>query len=271
MGSSEKLEMRGSDPRTSCKLSERSTIWAASPLKKRGANAISNLSSVNAIVERSSFAYRSKIGFVDACHQSMCFSHASRLPFRLKCLTGGVQRSYFFHTEVFISLISRVMCPSTSLWGEPWGFGAPIAFSACSVLFQMLLFAYWTYKPMSSFGLTNSCPYFVFRFPGSSEKLEMRGIALRTSRLLSERSTIWATSPLRKRGTNANFNLPSVNALLERSFLHIALKMALSLRAINPCVSHMPIACTFDWDASLVVSRGAIYFIRRSLILLSAE
>ena len=178
MGSSEKLEMRGSDPRTSCKLSERSTIWAASPLKKRGANAISNLSSVNAIVERSSFAYRSKIGFVDACHQSMCFSHASRLPFRLKCLTGGVHRSYFFHTEVFISLISRVMCPSTSLWGKPWGFGAPIAFSACSLLFQMLPFSYWTYKPMSSFGLTKQLP--VFRFPGSSEKLEMRGIDLRT-------------------------------------------------------------------------------------------
>ena len=178
-------------------------------------NAISKLSSVNAIVERSSFAYRSKIGFVVAGHQSMCFSHANRLHFRLRCLTCGVQRSYLFHTEVFDSLISRVTCPSTSLWGKPWGFGAPIALSACSVLFQMLPFSYWTYKPMSSFGLTKQLP--VFRFPGSSEKLEMRGIALRTSRLLSERSTIWATSPLRKRGTNANFNLPSVNALLERS------------------------------------------------------
>ena len=147
--------MRGIDPRTSCKLSERSTIWAAPPLKKRGANAISNLSSVNAIVERSSFAYRSKIGFVVAGHQSMCFSHANRLHFRLRCLTGGVQRSYLFHTEVFDSLISRVTCPSTSLWGKPWGFGALIAFSASSVLFQMLPFAYLTYVSMSFFDLTN--------------------------------------------------------------------------------------------------------------------
>ena len=123
-------------------------------------NAISKLSSFNAIVERSSFAYRSKIGFVVAGHQSMCFSHANRLHFRLRCLTGGVQRSYLFHTEVFDSLISRVTCFSTSLWGKPWGFGAPIAFSACSVLFQMLPFSYWTYKPMSSFGLTKQLPVF---------------------------------------------------------------------------------------------------------------
>ena len=170
MSSSEKLEMRSIDPRTSCKLSERSIIWTASPLKKRGANAISNLSSVNAIVERSSFAYRSKNGFVVASHQSICVSHADRLPFRLTCRAGGVQRSYLFHTDVFDSLISRVMFPSTSFWGTPCRFAAPIAFSACSVLFQMLPFAYWTYKPMFSFGLTNSFPYFVFWFPVSSEK-----------------------------------------------------------------------------------------------------
>ena len=152
--------MRGIDLRTSRMLSERSTIWATSPLRKWGANAISNLSSVNAIVERSSFAYRSEDGLVHAGHQSMCFSHANRLPFRLTCLAGGVRRSYLFHTEVFDSLITRVMCPPTSLWGKPWGFGAPIAFSACSVLFQMLPFAYWTYKPMSSFGLTKHLPVF---------------------------------------------------------------------------------------------------------------
>ena len=154
--------MRGIDRRTSCKLSERSTIWAASPLKKQGANAISNLSSVNAIVERSSFAYRSRIGFVDACHQSMCFWHANRLLFRLTCLNVGFQRSYLFHTQVFDSLMSRVMCPLTSLWGKPLRFGAPIAFSACSVLFQMLPFAVWTYEPMSYFGLTKQLP--IFRF-----------------------------------------------------------------------------------------------------------
>ena len=157
MGSSEKLEMRGIDLRTSRMLSERSSIWATSPLKW-GPNAISNLSSVNAIVERSSFAYRSKNGFVDAGHQSICFSHADRLPFRLTCLAGGVQRSYLFHTEVFDSLISRVMFPSTSFWGTPWQFAALIAFSASSVLFQMLPFAYSTYVSMSFFDLTNWLP-----------------------------------------------------------------------------------------------------------------
>ena len=157
--------MRGIDPRTSCKLSVRSTFWATSPLRKRGANDISNLSSVNAIVERSSFAYRSKNGFVDAGHQSMCFSHANRLSFGLRCL-GGVQRSHLFHREVFDSLISRVMFPSTSFWCKPWWFGAPIAFSASSVLFQMLLFAYWTYKSKCSFGLTKQLPVFPFSISG---------------------------------------------------------------------------------------------------------
>ena len=60
----------------------------------------------------------------------------------------------------------------------------------------------------------NSFPYFLFRFPGSSEKLEMRGIDPRTSRMQSERSTIWATSPLKNRGANAISNLSSVNALV---------------------------------------------------------
>ena len=140
-GSSVKLEVRGIDPRTSRILSERSTIWATSPLRKRGTNAISDLSSVNAIVERSSFAYRSKIGFVDADHHSMSFSHANRLPFRLTCLAGGVQKSCSCQTDVLDSLISRVMFPSTSFWGTPWRFRALIAFSASSVLFQMPPFA----------------------------------------------------------------------------------------------------------------------------------
>ena len=156
--------MRGIDPRTSRKLSERSTIWAASPLWKRGANAISNLSCVNAVVEVSSFAYRSKNGFVDAGHQSMCFSHANRLPFRLTCLAGGAQRSCLFHTEVFNSLISSVMFPSTSFWGRPWRFASLIALSASSVLFQMLPFAYSTYVSMSFFWSNKlaSCCYFFF-------------------------------------------------------------------------------------------------------------
>ena len=158
--------MWGIDPRTSRVLRERSTLWATSPLRKWGAHAISNLSSVNAIVERSSFAYLSKNGFVDAGHQFMCFWHANRLPFRLTCLARGVQRSCLCQTDVFDSLISRVMFPSTSFLATPWRFGALIAFSSSSVLFQMLPFAYWTYKSMSSFGLTKQLTVFPFLISG---------------------------------------------------------------------------------------------------------
>ena len=202
----------------------------------------------------------------------MCFSHANCLPSRLTCLAGGVQKSCLCQTDVYDSLISIVMFPPTSFWGKPWWFGTPIAFSASSVLFQMLPFAYWTYKSMSSFDFQNSLPYFLFWFPGSSEKLEMRGIDPRTSRKLSERSTIWATSPSRKRGAIASSNLLSVIEIVEqRPLLHIVVMLALSVRVINPFVSHMPIACPPDWHASLVVSKGVVYVRRMSLIVLSVE
>ena len=147
----------------------------------------------------SSFAYRSNIGCVDAGHQSMCFSHASRFPYVLTCLAGGVQRGCLFHTDVFDSLISIVMFPPTSFWGKPWRFGTPIAFPASSVLFQMLPFHIARTNACLLLVQQNSFPYFLFWFPGSSEKLEMRGIDSRTSRMLSELSNIWATSPLKKR------------------------------------------------------------------------
>ena len=100
----------------------------------------------------------------------------------------------------------------------------------------------------------------------------MRGIDPRTSRMQSERSTIWATSPLRKRGATALSNLSSVIEIVEQSpLLHIVVILALSVRVINPCVSHMPIACPPDWHASLVVSKGAVYVRRMSLMVLSVE
>ena len=133
-GSSEKLEMRDIDPCTS--LAKRgSTIWATSLVRKRAANDIWSLSFVSAMVEQFCIAYGCKIGFVDAGHQSMRFSHASRLPSLLTCLAGGVQRSCLYQTDVFDSLISIVMFPPTSFWGKPWWFGTPITFSASSVLF----------------------------------------------------------------------------------------------------------------------------------------
>ena len=96
----------------------------------------------------------------------MCFSHANRLPSRLTCLAGGVERSCLCQTDVFDSLVSIVMFPPTSFWGKPWWFGTPIAFSASSLLFQMLPFAYWTYKSLSSFGLRKQLTVFPFLISG---------------------------------------------------------------------------------------------------------
>ena len=262
----------GIDPRTSRIESERSSVWATSLVRKGAANDIWSLSFVNAMVEQFSIAYGCKIGFVDAGHQSMCFSHANRLPFRLTCLAGGVQRNWLCQTDAFDALISIVMFPPTSFWGKPWWFGTPIAFPASSVLFQMLPFHIARTNACLLLVQQNSFPYFLFWFPGSFEKLEMRGIDPRTSRMPSERSTIWATSPLTKLGAIALSNLLSVIEIVEQSpLLHIVVILALSVRVINACVSHLPIACPPNWHAPLVGSKGAVYVRRMSLIVLSVE
>ena len=82
----------------------------------------------------SSFAYRSSFGYVDAGHQSIFFSHANGLPFRLSCHAVVVQRSYLCQREVFDSHVSRTVFPSTSFWGIYWRFGAPTAFSLSSAV-----------------------------------------------------------------------------------------------------------------------------------------
>ena len=109
------------------------------------------------------------------------------------------------------------MFPPTSFWGKPWWFRTPIPFSASSVLFQMLLSAYWTYKSMSSFGLTKQLTVFPFLISGLLWKIgDAGGIDPRTSRMQSERSTIWATSLVRKRAANDIWSLSFVNAMVEQ-------------------------------------------------------
>ena len=215
----------------------------------------------------SSIAHRSNFGFVDAGHQSMCFSHANRLPSRLTCFAGGVQRRCLCQWDVFDSLISIVIFPSTSFWGKPWWFGTPIAFLAGSVLFQMLPFQldvqfhcfFWSNKTASRIS------FFDFRAP--LKNWRWGGIDPRTSCLQNERSTIWATSLVSKRAADDIWSLSFVNTMVEQSFLlNIVVKLALSMRVINPCVSHMPIACPPDWHASLVGSNGAGYVRRMSSI-----
>ena len=112
--------MRGIDPRTSRMQSERSTISDTSPVRKRGANDIWKLSSVNAMVDRSLLLHivvKLALSML-AINQSMCFSYANRLPFRLTCLAGGVQRGCLCQRDVFDSLISRVIISSTSFCGN---------------------------------------------------------------------------------------------------------------------------------------------------------
>ena len=202
----------------------------------------------------------------------MCSSHANRLPFRLTCLAGGVQRGCLCQRDVFDSLISRVMFPSTCFCGILWCLGAPIAFCASSVLFQMPLFAYWTYKSMSSFGLTKQLHVFLFFISRLLWKIGDAGHRPRTFRTKRDCSTICATSTLRKRGANDIWSLSSVNAMAERSLLlQIVLKLVLSIRVINPYVSHMSMGCPLDWHASLVGSKGAVYVRGMSLVHFSVE
>ena len=202
----------------------------------------------------------------------MFFSHANRLPSRLTCLTGGVQWCCLCQRDVFVHL-SVEQCFLRRLWEVNLGD------SGHQSLSQQTLYCFRCF--LLHIGRTYQCLFWsnkiasyswFFWFPGSSEKLEMRGIDPRTSRMQSERSTIWATSPFMKRGANAISNLSSVNAIAERSFLlHIVVKLALLMRVIKPCVSDMSNACPFVWHASLLGSKEAGYVRRMSLIVLSVE
>ena len=155
----------------------------------------------------------------------MFFSHANRLPFRFTCLAGGVQWCCLSQRDVFDSLISRVMFSSTSIWGKLWRFGAAIAFSASSVLLRTLTVAYWTHISVffwSEMVWKKSCTLFFFWIPVSFEKLDMRGIDPRTSRMKSELSTIFATFPLRKLGANDNWRLSLLMQWLNEVFYCIS-------------------------------------------------
>ena len=203
-------------------------------------------------------AYRSSFGYVDAGHQSICFSHANGLPFRLSCHAGVVQRSYSCQREVFDSHVSRTVFPSTSLWGKHWRFAAPISFSLSTAVSDA---SRWVLDVLINFfvDLPELIPVaLVSWFPVFSEKMEMRGIHPRSSRLRNERSTFWARSPLRKLVDKDVWSHSFVNAKVERSLLfHIVLKRFLSIRVINPCASHMPVAGLSDSATSLVGPRGA--------------
>ena len=265
--------MRGTDPRTSRMRSERSTIRATSPLKKRGANAISKLSSVNAIVEQSFLLH-----IVVKLPLSMRVINPSVSHMPIACPFGCHASLVGPNGAVFVRGMSLIhlsveQCFLRRLCEVNFGGSGRQSVSQQALYcFRCLLFHIGLTNPCLLFVWRNSFPYFLSRFPGSSAKLEMRGIDPRTSRMQSERSAIWATSSLRQQGANDIWNLSSVNTKIERSLLlHIVLKSALSMRVINLCVSHMPVVCPPDWNASLVGSKGAGFVRRLSLIHLSVE
>ena len=113
---------------------------------------------------------------------------------------------------------------------------------------------------MSSFGLTKQLA--VFPFFDSRALLKngrCGGIDLCTSRLQSgalpsELHPYWGKGQLM---TYEAFLLSM--QWLNSFLLHMDVKLALSMRVINPCVSQMPIACPPYWHTSLVGSRGAVY------------
>ena len=148
-------------------LSERSTVWATSPLRKRGAFALSNLTSVIEIVEQSPILYIVVILALSMRVVNPCISHMPIAcpPDWLAPLVGSKGAVYVRRMSLIV-LSVEFMFPLTSFWGKPWRFGALIAFSASSVLFQMLPFPYWTYKSMSSFGLTKQLSVFPFLISG---------------------------------------------------------------------------------------------------------
>ena len=133
-------------------------------------------------------------------------------------------------------------------------------------------FPYCTYKSVSSFGLTKQLPVSPFLISGLLLKIGDAGH--RSPYLSHAKRALYHLSyvPVEETGSYTLSNLSSVFETVEQSpLLHIVVILALSVRVINPRVSHMPIACPPDWHASLVGSTWAVYVRRMSLIVLSVE
>ena len=197
----------------------------------------------------------------------MCFSHANRLPFHLTCLAGGFHMSCFCQTDVFDCLISRVIFLSMSFWGKPWRFGALIAFSASSVLFLMLPFAYWTYKSMSSFGLTKQLTVFPFLISGLLWKIGEAGH--RSPDLSHDKPALYHLSCIPVEETRSYCLIKPFpcfwNSWTESSIAYRCNIGFVDAGHQSMCFSHVN-RLPPDWHASLVGSKEAGYARRISLI-----
>ena len=162
------LEMRGIDPRTSRMLSERSTIWATSPYSSR----------FELASERNS--WKIDFRFVTSCQFLLIIS-------KYKWELSNPQKSFGDegHRSPYLSHAKRVL----------------YHLSYIPVLFKLRA-SFWTQFMKNWFSICNelSIPSHYQQIQmrvieSSKNVLEMRGIDPRTSRMLSERSTIWGTSP----------------------------------------------------------------------------
>ena len=159
--------MRGIDPRTSCMQSERSTIWATSLY----------FSSFKLASERNS----SNISFLFVT-RCQIFSHY------LQKQTRIVESSKMFQrcgaSTPYLSHAKRALYHLRYI----------------PVLFKLRV-SFWTKFMKNSFPFVTSCQFlpnitnWKTELSNPKNVLEMQGVDPRTSRMLSERSTIWATSP----------------------------------------------------------------------------
>ena len=161
------LEMRGIDPRTSRMLSERSTIWATSPYSssfelasehnswKTGFRFVTSCQFLPIISKYRWDLSNPQNCFGDAGHRSPYLSHAKRALYHLS----------------YIPVLFKLRA---SFEQNSWNISFPFV-TSCQFIPIIS-----KYKPELS---------------NPQNVLEMRSIDPRTSRMRSERSTIWATSP----------------------------------------------------------------------------
>ena len=180
--------MRVFDPRTSRMLSERSTIWDTSPYSSRFELASEHIS------------WKIGFRFVTSCQFLPIIS-------KYKWELSNPQKSFGDegHRSPYLSHAKRALYHLRYI----------------PVLFKLRA-SFWTQFMKNWFSICNELSNF---FPVSANTnqnyrilknvLEMRGIDPRTSRMLSERSTIWATFPY-----SWSFEL-ALNKILEISVFHL--------------------------------------------------
>ena len=161
------MEMRGIDPRTSRLLSERSTIWATSPYSSSFELALNKTHEISAF-----HLYRVVNSFPLSANTNQNY----RILKNVLEMRGIDPRT------------SRMLSERSTIWAtSPYSSSFELALNKTHEIS-----AFHLYRVVNSFPLSANTNQ---NYRILKNVLEMRGIDPRTSRMLSERSTIWATSP----------------------------------------------------------------------------